>query len=339
MFGAMAAMEVASSAANFAAALISALAGAGFWSLVIGQMAGLAVSVIGDRQLSGWRPSRPSWSASAFPMLRFGANLTGFNLLSTFSLYADNALVGLLNGPVALGLFDKAFSLVLRPLSSITALVGRVATPLLSRLDRDPEAYRRSYLSMLQAIMLLALPGLVVGCLMTTEVTRTLLGSHWIGSASIMTWICAAAMFTPFSGSTYWLFTSQGRPNDQLKCGFLSSSLILVSMLCGLPWGARGIAASYAIFAPAVHGCFMQVATRSGPVRLHDVVKATIPILTGILIAFIVVHVIQTCVPFPSFIRIVLALTGAYVSTILVTIAFPQGRRSLLSLKSLRGAA
>ena len=338
-FGAMAIMEVTSALVGFVVSLVCALLGCSYWSLVIGQLASSVVSVIGDRQLSGWRPSRPGWSASAFPMLRFGANLTGYSLLSTFSLYADNALVGFLKGPAALGLFDKAFSLVLRPLSSITAPIGRVATPLLSRLNNEPETYRRTYLSILQAILLLALPGLVVGSTMTGEIVGTLLGRRWLGSAPVMSFICVAAMFTPLAGSSGWLFTSQGRPSDQLRSGVISSSLIFVSMLAGLPWGPTGIAASYALFAPAVHGCPAFVATRRGPVRLRDVLGSVYPMAVGAGAAAVAVILLRPIVGLPHLVRIAGALAVAYGLVVGVVLLFPDGRKSARILFKLMSAA
>ncbi len=125
-FKAIAFMEVLSQGAMLTVSIIAAKAGAGYWALVLGQLAMTLTQAVGDRQLSGWRPSRPKWTPGAVPMLKFGANLTGFNMLSMFSMYSDNILVGILRRPGALGLFDKSFSMVIRPVGSITAPISRI---------------------------------------------------------------------------------------------------------------------------------------------------------------------------------------------------------------------
>lgn len=341
-FGAIATIEVLSQAAGLTVSVISALAGAGYWSLVLGQLAITLTQAVGDRQLSGWRPSKPKWSPTAAPMLTFGANLTGFTLLGLFSTYSDNVLVGILRGPVALGLFDKAFSLVLRPVQSVTAPISRVATPLLARTVDEPVVYRRAYITMLQAITLLGGPGLIVISVRSSELVDTLLGKHWAGAAPIMTWICVAALFTSLSGSSYWLFTSQNRPNEQLKCGLVSSGLVLVSMLAGLPWGPVGIAKSYALFAPVVHGWFIWTAGRKGPVRRMDVVRGIYPLVIALPLAALAVYMLCTRLALRPVADIAFAVLLSYSVTVLVFLLFPGGRSSagmLRKLKSLTPAA
>lgn len=338
-FRAMATMEVISQAVGLVVSFLSVWAGAGYWSLVIGQLAATVTQAIGDRHLAAWQPSRPKWTSTVGPMLTFGANLTGFNLLSQFSLYCDNVLVGILRGPGALGLFDKAFSLVLRPVSAITTPVSRVATPLLSRSLNQPDTYRQAYLSMLQSVILLGGPGLITGSVLANEIVVTVLGKAWGGSGPIMTWICIAALFTSLSGSSYWIFTSQNRPNEQLQCGFVSSALILVSMLAGLPWGPIGIAKSYALFAPLVHGCFTWKATRKGPVRGRDVLESIYPLVLALPCAAFAVHALSRHLHMPALLRIVVCLGFSYLVTVSVTLVFPPGRRAARTLAALRHRA
>ena len=336
-FGKIAIVEVLSAAVGLAAGVCSALLHAGYWALVIAQATNTLTQVIANRQFSGWRPSMPSWTPTVKPMLRFGAHLTGFSLLSTFSLYSDNVLVGILRGPAALGLFDKSFSLVLRPVGMASAPISRVATPLLSRLLHKPDSYRRAYMSMLLASAFVTTPGLLVVSVMASPLVSGVLGTKWNGAAPIMTWISLAAMFLPFSGSSYWLFASQDRAEGQLKCGFISSSLILVSMLAGLHWGPVGIATSYALFAPLVHGSFIWVATQTGPVRLSTVAKGTYPLITGLSVAAVVVHRLASVLHFPGLINVGIVLVASYMVTAIVILIIPDGRKAASVLLKVKG--
>ncbi len=338
-FGAIAAVEITAQAMGLTTSIVSARAGAGYWALVLGQFAVTLTQAVGDRYLSHWRPSRFKRSANALSMLKFGANLTGFNALSLFSTYSDNVLVGILKGPGALGLFDKAFSLVLRPVGSITAPISRVATPLLARVVSQPSTYRKAFIGMLQGVILLGSPGLIVGALRSQEIVTTVLGKPWAGAGPIMAWISVAALFTSLSGSSYWIFTSQNRPNEQLQCGFISSGLILVSMLAGLPWGPVGIARSYAVFAPFVHGCFIWKATRVGPVRRQDIFRGIYPSVFAILLAAAAVVLTTGKLSKSPLLDLLMAIALSYGITALGISILPEGRRSARTLWEIRSRA
>ncbi len=334
-FGAIALMEVFASAVALVLAIISAHMGASYWSLVVYSLSQTFTQAMGERYLSGWRPSRPKWSPTALPMLKFGANVTGFSLLGNLSMYADNILLGWLRGPTALGLFDKSFSLVLRPISSVTAPISRVATPILARIVREPERYRRAYISMLQGSLFLTAPGLLVFSLLSTQIIRTVLGKNWIDAAPIISWICIAAIFQVFSASSFWLFVSQDRSNEQLQIGFVSVSLILVSMCIGLPWGPVGIAKAYAFFAPLVHGLYTWKATRRGPVRMPDVLRGIYPLSLALPCAAYGVYRVSGSSSLPALINIGVALLLAYLLTAVLVLLFPDGRSSAALLREI----
>src|SRR3546814_9294252 len=64
-----------------------------------------------------------------------------------------------------LGYYDRAYKLLLFPLSQINNPVGRVLIPILSRLVDQPERYRQAYLRAVGQLLLFTIPG--VGFLIT----------------------------------------------------------------------------------------------------------------------------------------------------------------------------
>ena len=63
-------------------------------------------------------------------MLRFGLNLTGFSFVNFFARNTDNLLIGKLFGAKPLGLYSKAYGLLLLPLTQINAPIASVAIDL-----------------------------------------------------------------------------------------------------------------------------------------------------------------------------------------------------------------
>src|SRR3546814_14240940 len=79
-------------------------------------------------------------------LLHFGRGLAGFNILNFISRNADNVLIGRFTSATQPGYYDRAYKLLLFPLSQINNPVGRVLIPIFSRLVDQPERYRQTYL-------------------------------------------------------------------------------------------------------------------------------------------------------------------------------------------------
>ena len=157
-FKALAVVEVVSMTGGIAVAIAMALMEFGYWSLV-GMVAGTAVvNAVLVWVLCDWRPGRPKRGCGVGQMVKFGGGLTGFNFLNYFTRNSDNVIVGFALGSGPLGVYSKAYNLLMLPIRQINAPVGSVMLPALSRLQDDPVRYRRAYLQALSAIAMVGMP-------------------------------------------------------------------------------------------------------------------------------------------------------------------------------------
>jgi PST family polysaccharide transporter len=157
-FTIIAIIEVSAMAIGLTAAIVSAMYGARYWALVINQLVLATVSVIGMWAACRWRPSWPRRGAGVRSMLTFGGNVTGFNVMQYFARNADNALIGKFWGAYQLGLYSRAYQMLLMPMQQINAPLASVAVPALSRLADSPERYRDAYLKILEKLVMITMP-------------------------------------------------------------------------------------------------------------------------------------------------------------------------------------
>jgi PST family polysaccharide transporter len=68
------------------------------------------------------------------PLLAFGRDLTGYNVLNYFTRNLDNLLIGKLWGAQQLGIYAKAYQLLLMPLEQLGIPLDGIALTALSRL-------------------------------------------------------------------------------------------------------------------------------------------------------------------------------------------------------------
>jgi len=181
-------------------------------------------------------------------MLAFGGNLTGFNVVNYFARNMDKALLGRFWGELELGLYSKAYSLLLLPLSLLNAPLSAVLIPALSRLQSSADRFREYYLDAISSIALVGIPGIMFMMVASRDLILLVLGERWLAAAPIFASLGPAALCGLITNTTGWLFISKGDTRRMLKWGCFSSAVIVVGFIIGLPFGAQRIAMIYSLF-------------------------------------------------------------------------------------------
>jgi polysaccharide transporter, PST family len=280
-FGRISAIGVASTAIGGAIGIAAAHAGAGYWSLVFNQVGLTLSSLVMVFFVTRWIPDAPRKTQNVKELLKFGGDVTGFNILNFFARNLDNVLIGRAWGDVPLGLYDRAYKLLLLPLSQVVGPFATVALPALSRTLHEPAAYKNAFLRMLDAVLLLTYPGIIFAMMTSAELIDAVFGHRWDAVAPIFRILAIGGLMAPISNATSWLFTSQGRTSEMRNWGIVSSALFVMSFAIGLHWGPIGVASCY-IGVGMIQGPMLWWAsTRTGPVRLQDVLHAMLPYLVA----------------------------------------------------------
>lgn len=261
-FGTLALIHIASLTVGIITAIVSAWYGAGYWSLVLMQITSAIVGVIGVWLASPWRPGLPVRRSGVREMLAFGGNLTGFNIINYFARNLDNVLIGWRWGSGSLGLYSKAYSLLMLPIRQINAPLSAVAVPALSRLQEEPSKFRSYYRKGLTLSVMFGMPIVVFLFVVADKAVLIVLGDQWIGAVPIFRVLALAA----FVGTTHAVgsgavFVALGNVRRQFLASLVRSIFLAVSFFIGLRWGAIGVAAAYSIYSvlsrmPTVAVCF-----------------------------------------------------------------------------------
>ncbi len=246
-FGRMASIRIVTNLASSLAGIILAILGMGCWALVWMQIVYICLLTLLYFSFCGWWPALPRPNRNMYGLLSFGGNLTIFNFFNYFSRNMDNILIGRIHGSWQLGLYSKAYSLLMLPLSQITQPIGAVAIPALCRLQDRPDEYARYYYRTVATIALLTMPTVAFVAALSHEIVWIVLGPEWIASADIFKVLALAALFQPVLATTGWVFVSLGQTRRMALWGFCSMLLIVLSFYIGVYWQAIGVAWSYLI--------------------------------------------------------------------------------------------
>ena len=274
-FGSLALIHIISMSVGILTAIIAAFYGAGYWALVLMQLATAIAGAIAVWVACGWHPGPPVRRSGVREMLAFGGNLTGFNALNYFARNADNLLIGKFWGSGSLGLYSKAYGLLMLPLRQIKGPISAVAVPVLSRLQNEPERYRRYYYRAISTIAFITMPLVAMLAALSDEIIRIVLGNQWTDAAIIFKILALSAFFQPVVSTTGWVYISLGQTKRMMYVGLIKTPIIIACFIIGLPWGPVGVAASYTacgIFVLLVPSLLL--AFRYSPVNLIGFFKA-----------------------------------------------------------------
>jgi PST family polysaccharide transporter len=237
----------------------------------------VAVKLVLAWSISRWRPRLPSRNTQTWHLLRFGADITAGTLMYTLARGADNLLIGRFFGAAAVGLYSRGSILVLRPVQQFINPVNAVLVPALSRVQREDDRYRRTFLQVFEVIALMTFVFTGLCLALSHPLTLAVLGPKWEPAAVIVASFALAALTDPLATSFTWLFASQGRGKDWVLTNAVVSSITLCSFLVGLPFGTAGVAISYSVSCVLLQLPFVYyIAGRRGPVSRKDLWMGTL---------------------------------------------------------------
>jgi O-antigen/teichoic acid export membrane protein len=224
-----------------------ALAGFGYWALVAQQVSMLLVQLIGLMAVTGWWPGLPHRGADMGGFLRFGGNLVASQVLTYASRNVDSVIIGSTLGASPLGLYNRAFGLMLLPLNQLNAPANRVALPVLSRLQ-DNRARFAQFIDAGQTFMLNIVSAILAfSAAQAVTIIALALGPQWGGAVPIFQILAIAGFFQAASNATYWVFLSKGLTRSNLHFALVSRPIVIMIVLAGSLWGVLGVATAYAV--------------------------------------------------------------------------------------------
>ncbi|WP_367182952.1 lipopolysaccharide biosynthesis protein [Ferrovibrio sp.] len=344
-FSLLAGIQMGAEILAMAAAVIAALAGADYWALVIQRLVWAACLSAGSWLFCGWRPGHPAPLRQVRDLLGFGSNVTGSNLANLLVRNLDQILIGWYWGATQLGYYDRAYKVLLVPVTSLNFPLFSVAMPTLSRLADQPERYRRAYLRVVEKLNMATMPAAAVLIAAPDLVVHLLFGPQWAAAAPIMAWLGLATLYQPILQTFGWLLMTQNRTAEMLRWGTICSAMTAVGVVGGLPFGAAGVATGFALSGLFIRlPCQFWVIGRRGPVTARDLYVSMLPSLLAALAVAATIWGLRHSnfwTPMderPLAALALLALAAATVS-LACFVLLPQSRHSLRDMRTLAGLA
>ncbi len=247
-FRLLAFIEIISVAGSGGIAIVLALTGHGVWSLVWQMLIASSISVSTLWALSDWRPRLLFDRSAVIELWRYGGNLLGFTVANYWMRRGDDLLVGKFLGTSALGIYTRAYDLMLLPLNQVSGVVSRVMFPALSRIQEDKARVKDIYLRTVGMIAVVTFP-MMMGLLVVAEAfILAVFGTKWGEVTRILQILCVVGMAQSVTSTHGWIYQSQGRTDWMFRWAIFAGPVVLTGFAIGISIGTiEAVAWSYVI--------------------------------------------------------------------------------------------
>ena len=246
-FNKLAVREIVAVFVNGATSITLALLGFKVWALVWGTLAGSLTRMVLINLLCPFRPRLAFDRGGLKECLGFGLNLTGFSIFNYFARNADNLIIGIFLGPVALGYYALAYKLMLMPRDAVTNVVTRVLFPAFSKMQDDDERLANAYLRVCGAIAFVTFPMMAGLAVVARPFVEVLLGDKWLPAVPVICILAPVGALQSIWGPAGQVCLAKGRADLYFRLGLAGGLLFVCSFFVGLPWGIVGVASAYAL--------------------------------------------------------------------------------------------
>ncbi|MEO7040257.1 MAG: oligosaccharide flippase family protein [Gemmatimonadaceae bacterium] len=277
-FGELARAELTSYAIGYGLVGVGlGLAGAGAWSLVGAEIAKSAVKTV---ILLHAVPEARRLRLRRGPLkdlLHFGSGYTASALSTYVVAQGDNVVVARIMGAAALGVYGRAYELMLVPAQSIGTLLEKVLFPALSRVQEEPERLRLAYRRAMALVSLVVMPLSAGSIVLAPELVRALLGPGWTGAVVPFQVLALGMYFRVAYMIGYTVANATGAVRAVAWRSAAFAALVVAGALAGVRWGLVGVSTGVLGAIAANFAIIMQLGARVTGLGARSIVGLHLP--------------------------------------------------------------
>jgi PST family polysaccharide transporter len=221
--------------------------GYGVWALVIANLAQEAVRTIA-MYVATRHPLRPSFDLRAGRnLLTFGVGHSMAQIGTLLSQQGDNLVVGRWLGAAALGVYGRAYNLMVMPASAFGRIVNRVLFPVMAQVQNERHRLVNAYERGLAIVALASLPISAFLWVVAPEFIPVILGPAWGAVVLPFRLFSISLLFRMGSKISDACVKAAGVVYTWALLQFGYAALVVIGAIIGQRWGVGGVAVCVSI--------------------------------------------------------------------------------------------
>lgn len=306
---------------SYTTALVMAHMHAGYWAIVAYLLLNAFITALLTWLTSAWRPTF-HFSISEFKEIApFGLSVLGDSSINYWSRNADNFLIGKYLGSIDLGIYTRAYSIMMLPMKNISSVISSVMFPVFSSIQQNIALIQQYYLVTVKYVALICFPLMVGLSLLSYEFTLIFFGAKWLAMANVLQWLCVLAALQSILSLNGIIYKSLGKAKTAFIVSVIVSVVLIISFIIGI-WLNRlqGLVAGYFIASLLVMAPVYATALKLIKLTLLDIVKQLKGPLSGVIIMAVVVLLFKKYITLPVTLNFFLLQVGVSILLYLLVV-------------------
>lgn len=239
--------QVSSQLVGAITAITMAVLGFGLWSLVFYGLISTIIFTIILWLSASWKPKLLFRKDHIREILRFSSYLTATKFFNYFQRMADKFIIGYYLGGALLGLYSKAYGLLMKPKKTISGFVGPVIFPTMSKVKNEQVKLQSLYLKTNQALAMIYYPLAVILIIFAKPIVLVILGEQWRGIIPLVQTFAVIFFYQPLHKVNPEILKTLGRTDVMFKLNAIFSIVAILGFMIGVRFGIYGVGVSYAL--------------------------------------------------------------------------------------------
>lgn len=289
--------ETANAVSNSIIAIVMALNGFKFWSIVLAYICSNVVFVI---LVNFFMPCRISFRLNkqiAVELIRYGYNILLAGLVSFAVLNFDNFIVGSVGGSSLLGYYALAFNWGSMVCGIMSSVVLSVLFPTFSRMQDDPAKMKKAYLEILQyTAIFCVLWNMTLFCVSERFLVHVLgKGTDkWLPALNALRIMCVYGIVRSLIEPTYTLLMASGNPKLVLKSGIVVAIVELLLVYPAIKYGSIEVVSFVVLLAFMSQIYFInRYVRRIFNVYFIEIIKTILPACSTAMVVLLLYKIMQ----------------------------------------------
>lgn len=283
--------EVGMTLVKLMLSLVLAVSGFGVWSLVWGQLGGLAVWSLSLWVIVDWRPDWSLPTEQWRPLISYGRGIVAVNALAAVVHHVDFVIVGRVLGAASLGFYQMAYKFPEAAIALVVWTVSKVLFPAFARAQHDHRLLRESYLAALKYVSLSTVPVTLTLVILAEPLVMHILGESWQESIPLLRALAVATGLRALGAPAGDVLKATGRSTLLAKLGVLKAAVLVPALVVAAGSGGIAVAVTLASVTVLTAGVDVAVVSRlTGitPARILGALRATLTSSTVFAAALLV---------------------------------------------------
>jgi lipopolysaccharide exporter len=289
-----------------------------YWALIAGM---ITMNVSGFILSYILHEFRPKFSLSLWKELfHYSKWILLNNVFFFFKLRSTDFILGKMNGPHGLGLFNMSNEISALPTMELILPINRAIFPGYSKISNDISSLKRSYLNLLSVLAILTLPGALGISATASYLVPVLLGDNWLETIPFMELLPISGALVALQSNNGMIYLSIGKPRILTSIS-MCYALLLIPLLILFISTDGILGACYSLILVSflfliVDFTIMVKTVSIQPIKLFEIIYR--PVISSAGMYFAVVQIQQTKMFLQQSIGTLIALVAVGVAVFII---------------------